>query len=308
MQFLKKIPEIDFMSKALPAGILSLLVIATGVVFYFINGGFNYGVDFKGGTMMRIAFTGAVTDQQIRDTLSSGGFGDATVQAVKGTGEFFVRLGLSTQETTGIGDQVIDALGKGIPGSGPKMNEITVIGPKIGAETRGKAVWASVLAIGLILLYVTFRFQLAFAVGAIIALIHDAFVTIAAFTITNTEISLTFVAAVLTIIGFSINDTIVIYDRIRENQQIKKGMSLRQLINLSINQTLSRTILTTGTVFMTILALFFLAGPGTIHDFSFAMLIGSIAGSYSTIFIAATVVVLWKPTMKARPAASARKR
>jgi preprotein translocase SecF subunit len=174
---------------------------------------------------------------------------------------------------------------------------------------RGKAVWASVLAIGLILLYVTFRFQFAFAVGAIIALIHDALVTISAFTITDSEISLIFVAAVLTIIGFSINDTIVIYDRIRENQQTKKGLSLPELINLSINQTLARTILTSGTVFLTILSLFFLAGPGTIHDFSFAMLVGTIAGSYSTIFIAASIVVLWKPSMKMKPvSAPARKR
>jgi preprotein translocase SecF subunit len=174
----------------------------------------------------------------------------------------------------------------------PEERLVESVGPKIGKELRTSAIWATLISLALILVYVSFRFEFIFAVGAVVALFHDVMVTVGFFSLLNMEINLTVVAALLTIVGFSLNDTIVVMDRIRENRRILRDASIEQLINVSLNQTLGRTIITSLTVFIVVLILLFFGGE-VIYNFAFAMTVGVIAGVYSTVYIAAPIVVEW---------------
>jgi preprotein translocase subunit SecF len=204
-----------------------------------------------------------------------------------------VRLQRTSVQLGELGEQIKARLAKQFGSDGFEVRRIESVGPKVGAELRQKGAWSVIAATVMMGIYIWLRFELRFGLGAVVALVHDVLVTIGALIIANYEFDLTIVAALLTVVGFSVNDTVIICDRVRENMRKIKRESLETIINMSINETLSRTIITTGTAILVLLALFLLGG-GVIRPFAFALLVGFFSGVYSTIFIASPVVLLWE--------------
>ena len=251
--------------------------------------GLNFGVDFKGGSMVEVrSKAGPVDLAKLRDLGNSLGLGGMQVQGFSVPTDALIRMEnqpggeKAQQEAT---NKLITALG-----SGYEIRNTEVVGPAVSNELRTAGIWSVIASMLGILLYVWFRFEWQFAVAAVIALIHDVFITCGMFSLLNLEFDLSVVAALLTLAGYSVNDTVVVFDRIRENMRKFKKMDLWSLIDLSINETLSRTILTAGTVFLAVLALY-LFGTEVIHGFSFAMLFGVLIGTWSSIFVAAPLLV-----------------
>ena len=249
------------------------------------------GNDFTGGDLVQLKFSKDVSLETLRDKLSTIGMGDATLQHFGHDNEVLVKTKFEA------GKQIRNLLAKELDGVEVEERRREEIGPSIGKELAVNSMWAVLLSLVGILVYVTWRFEFEYALGAIIALIHDALVPLAFLAFTGRELSVTVVAAILTIIGYSVNDTIVICDRIRENKRVLKKMPLTDLLNLSLNQTLSRTFLTSLTVLLVVLSLFFFGGQ-VINDFAFVMLVGVISGSYSTIFIAVPIVLEWQRNVR----------
>ncbi|MBI1869723.1 MAG: protein translocase subunit SecD [Chlamydiae bacterium] len=280
-------PNIDWVGKRFYAYVLSLAIILGGCVMMGIRGHSMLGNDFTGGDLIQLKFSQNVALETVREKLSKLGLGDATLQRFGGENEILIKTKFEE------GKKIRDFLGLELKGVEVEERRREEVGPSIGKEIKINAVWALILSLIGILIYVTYRFEFEYALGAIIALIHDALVPLAFIAFTGRELSVTVVAAILTIIGYSVNDTIVICDRIRENKRILKKISLPDLLNLSLNQTLSRTCLTSLTVLLVVLALFFFGGE-VINDFAFCMLVGTISGSYSTLFIAVPVILEWQ--------------
>jgi preprotein translocase subunit SecF len=286
--------KIDFIGKQKIAIAISLVIILAGIVSIIIKGGVRYGIDFSGGTMIQVAFKTPVSAEQIRTSLTGKVEGTPVIQETLGNkNEFIIQLeNLTTTDLGGVEKLVSETLGKSFGVENVSVSQAQMVGPRAGAELRQKALIAILISWAAILLYVWWRFEIHWGAGAIVALIHDVSITIAVFSFLNKQFDLQIIAALLTIIGYSCNDTIVIFDRVREN--IKKygtKYTIAEYFNMSINESLGRTILTATTVFLSVLALFFFGGP-VIHDFSLALVIGSIAGTYSTVYIASPVV-LW---------------
>ncbi|MCI0697088.1 protein translocase subunit SecF [candidate division KSB1 bacterium] len=292
MQFFRE-THIDFLSKRKFAIVVSAALILIGIASLVIKGGPLYGIDFLGGTEVQVRFSRAVPIGQVRQAMANVGFGQAEIKQFGTPNDFLIRV-QQQQTSTEISDQILQGLQSAFPDNPPESRFVESVGPKIGQELRNAAIWAIIIALGLILLYISVRFEFVFAVGAVVALVHDVMVALGFFSLLNLEISLAVVAAFLTLVGYSLNDTIVIYDRIRENMKIhrREARPIEELINLSINQTLSRTILTSGTTLVVVATLYFLGGE-VLHDFAFCLLAGIIVGTYSTIFIAAPIVVEW---------------
>lgn len=292
VQFFRE-THIDFMKKRNYAIGASVIIILIGIASLFIKGGPAYSIDFLGGTEIYVQFPQDQTPGPVRDALAAIGYTDAEVKQFGGSRDYLIRV---QQEENALqaSDNIIAALQKAFSANPPEMRSVDTVGPKIGSELRSASVWATLISLGLILVYVSFRFEFIFAVGAVVALFHDVIVTLGFFSLFNLEINLAVVAAFLTLVGFSLNDTIVIFDRIRENLKVhrRENLPMEDIINLSINQTLSRTILTSLTVFFVVVVLFLFGGE-VLHNFSFCMLVGVIAGSYSTIFIASPMLVEW---------------
>jgi len=292
MQIIKHDINIDFIGKRKLAMILSGALILIGLASLVVNGGPNYGIDFVGGTLVQVQFTESTDAAKIKDSLSSLDLGSVVVQRFgDDPNEFLIRVQkdskgqnlsgmISSSLTTVYGDGKVD------------IRRMEMVGPQVGKDLRQKGLLSIFYAMIGILIYISWRFELRFAIGAIIALVHDVLITIGAFSITGREIDLPIIAAFLAIIGYSLNDTIIVYDRIRENygKHQKKGFSV--VVNRSINETLSRTILTSGTTLLVVLALFIFGG-GVIHNFAFAMLVGILIGTYSSIFVASPVLIFW---------------
>jgi preprotein translocase subunit SecF len=287
MQFLTN-PKIDFMTHRRLAMAVSAVVILAGIASLVVKGGPNYSVDFTGGTLIQIRFPAGVAPEAVREVLSGVGLGAVEIVAFGGPDERLIRIPAGTESAEA---RAKAALRERWPDLELRREE--TVGPKIGGELRSAAIQATILALVLILIYVTMRFEFRFAVAAIIALIHDVLVTLAFFSFTDRELSLSVIAAFLTIVGFSINDTIVIFDRVRENLRVPAGPAFLEVMNRSVNQTLSRTIITSGTVLLTVFVLLFFGGE-VLEDFSFAMVVGLISGTYSTVFVAAPLVVEWE--------------
>ena len=292
MQIIKHDINIDFIGKRKLAMILSGALILIGLASLVVNGGPNYGIDFVGGTLVQVQFTESTDAAKIKDSLSSLDLGSVVVQRFgDDPNEFLIRVQkdskgqnlsgmISSSLTTVYGDGKVD------------IRRMEMVGPQVGKDLRQKGLLSIFYAMIGILIYISWRFELRFAIGAIIALVHDVLITIGAFSITGREIDLPIIAAFLAIIGYSLNDTIIVYDRIRENygKHQKKGFSV--VVNRSINETLSRTILTSGTTLLVVLALFIFGG-GVIHNFAFAMLVGILIGTYSSVFVASPVLIFW---------------
>jgi preprotein translocase subunit SecF len=284
----------DFIKWRWHAIALSAIVIIAGLAYGFQRG-IPLGIDFSGGTILVVKFEQPVADDQVRAAIASvtaenviQTYGDAAQN------QKLIRIPQLVQEDGGSLDQnaraVVDALTKANIGKFEVVSQ-ELVGPVIGADLQRKGIYATLASIVGITIYIGLRFQFAFAIGAIAATLHDVFITIAFLFFFGYDLSLNVVAAILTITGYSVNDTIVIFDRVRENRRSKRRESLEKVVNQSVNQTLSRTVITAGTTFLAVLSLYLFGGE-VLEAFAFTMLVGIISGTYSTIFIAASIAII----------------
>ena len=292
MQLFKDETRFDFMGKIKAAMIISGIVILIGLGSIVISGGLKYGIDFAGGTLVQLQFKSPPDIEVIRDGLKTIGLGESTIQEFGSKKDILIKVERSEEKLEAVGAMVKRSLSGKFHSDDIIVERVEMVGPKVGRDLREKALLSILYAIIGIVIYISWRFEFQYAIAAIIALMHDVLVTMGAFSILDKEFTLVIVAAFLTIIGYSLNDTIVVFDRIRENLRRKGKRSLSEIINSSINQTLSRTLLTSGTTLLVVLALFFFGGE-IIHDFSFALLVGVFVGTYSSIFIASVFLVYW---------------
>lgn len=294
MRIFKTDSTFNFMGRARIPLAASLLVILAGFGAYFAMGGLNYGIDFTGGTLVQARLEGAGDITAIRQAVADADIGSFALQTLgdETAHEYLITLGGSDEQTAVTGKspavKVEDALKTHFPKV--TIRRVETVGPKVGAELKEAAAEAILFSLVAILIYVWARFQWRYSVGAIAALFHDVLIVLAAFVFTQREVSLAVVAGVLTVAGYSINDTIVIFDRIRENLNRFQKRDRGETFNTSINQTLSRTVLTSGTTLFVVLALYLFGGE-IINDFAFALLVGIFVGTYSSIFIASPLVL-----------------
>ncbi len=287
---------------------VSAIVILIGVASLIMHGGPNYGIDFKGGYKFVVEFTDAVDLSRVRTVVTEMGFEGSQVSDFGESNEVMIILGVdedfigNTDEAGG--DAVQNTLSDGIRAAFADNPVVEIskekVGPKIGGELRIQALWAIVYSLLGIVVYITWRFEFKFSIAAIVALVHDVTITLGIFSLLDKEINLTILGALLTIVGYSLNDTIVVFDRIRENlNQRRRGEIYDKVINSSVNQTLSRTVITSVTTLIVVLILFFFGGA-VIHDFAFALVVGVIVGTYSSIFIASPILVEWQAATQRR--------
>ena len=257
------------------------------------------GVDFKGGTQVQVQFDKAPDTDRIRQAMAAAGIRDASIQTIKAVDEANgneVLISLPEQQDESSLDagrqQIVDALHAHYDNPFTVRN-VQVVGPTVGKQLEKQALLATLYSMAGMLVYLWFRFQLIYGVAAVVACFHDTLITVGAFALLNKEISLTVIAAILTLVGYSMNDTIVVFDRIRENLRLSRREALPDVVNRSINQTLSRTVLTSGLTFLTVLSLFIFGGQ-VLNGFSFALVIGILIGTYSSIAVAAPMLVAWQ--------------
>ena len=292
MKIISSETNIDFMGKIKMTMTISGLVILIGLGSIALSGGLKYGIDFAGGTLIQLQFKTPPDIEVIRDGLKTIALGESTIQEFGSKRDILIRIQRSEEKLEAVGSKVRNSLGGKFNKEDITVERVEMVGPKVGRDLREKAILSILYAVIGIVIYISWRFELQYAIAAIIALAHDVLVTLGAFSILDKEFTLVIVAAFLAIIGYSLNDTIVVFDRIRENLRRRGKNTLVQTINASINQTLSRTLLTSGTTLMVVMALFFFGGE-IIHDFSFALLVGILVGTYSSIFIASVFLVYW---------------
>lgn len=288
-QILKTDKSIDFMRWSKFAFIFSILMIGASI-FTLSTKWLNWGLDFTGGTLIEVGFEQPVNLEEIRVALEAKGFGDATVQNFGSARDVMVRLRpRENVASEALGNQILSAIKDGT-GESVEMRRIEFVGPNVGdelTEAGGLAILVSLLCI---LLYVSMRFEWRLAAGAVLALAHDVIITLGIFSLMQVEVDLTIVAALLTVVGYSLNDTIVVFDRIRENfRKMRKGESA-EIMNSSITQTLSRTLITSGTTLFVVIALF-VQGGAMIHGFAMALLLGITVGTYSSIYVASALAL-----------------
>ena len=288
----------DFVSKIPNAVKFSLLLIVISIGSIAYHGGPNWGVEFTGGTELQVKFPKGPEVKYIRESLEAQGYEAEAVQqfGLASDHEYLISFSpkvVSFDQIQDFKQKLNDVIATTPEYAGAQIQRIDYIGPKIGKELIQKAILSILLACVGILIYLVFRFELGFAIGAVIALFHDTIITLGAISIADKEFTLAIVAALLTVIGYSVNDTIVIFDRIRENMSKSLQKNFGTIVNEGVSQTLSRTILTGVTVFIVLIPLFFLGGA-VIHDFAFTLIIGVLVGTYSSIFVASAFVVYWR--------------
>ena len=315
MQILNKATSIDFLGKRKLALFVSVIVIVISVVAIIMRG-LNFGIDFTGGTLVEVGYDEAVEIRSVRDILGGAGYGDAVVQHFGTSKDVLIRLPSATSDTSakpaeissdlmevlwqangevlldeqGVGVQQCTKQGSAAADCSIQMRRVEFVGPQVGGELTNQGALAMLYALIGILIYVTFRFEWRFAVGSVVALVHDVVITVGLFALFQFEFSLAVLAAVLAVIGYSLNDTIVVYDRIRENFRRMRKSEPVGIINTSINQTLPRTVLTSLTTLLVVVTLLLFGGE-VIRGFSTALFIGVIVGTYSSIFVASPVVL-----------------
>ena len=288
MQIFKKTTNIDFMGMRNLALIFSIVVLVTAIGSLVVQR-LNLGIDFTGGTLVEVGYAAPAELPQIREALKESGFGDATVQHFGSARDVLVRLAprddISSAELSDQAYLTLSKVGEA------DLRRVEFVGPQVGEELTEDGGLAMLYALVGILIYVALRFEYRFAVGAVIALVHDVVFTIGLFSLLQIEFDLPVLAAVLAVIGYSLNDTIVVYDRIRENfRKMRKGTS-EEIINASLNQTLSRTLVTSLTTLLVLLALFVFGGE-IIHGFALALIVGVLIGTYSSIYVASTAILM----------------
>lgn len=305
MQIIKD-SKIDFMNNSRFTILLSGALILAGIFSLIINNGPKLSIDFKGGTLIAVHYTKPININDLRSQLKNvninGQSFDFSTSEIKHFGDnsnVSVRIANLENEPEKFSQNFVDILKNIYPDALPENKDdfilsIDKVSPKVGSELSGKAIMAIIYAITLILIYISFRFEFTYAIGAIAAIAHDVIITLGVFSILGYEISLSIIAAFLTIVGYSLNDTIVIFDRIRENMKALKRESVVSIVNKSINESLSRTVVTSLTTLFVVLTLYFFGGE-VIHYFSFALIIGVLVGTYSSIFVASLIVVYMQP-------------
>jgi preprotein translocase subunit SecF len=275
----------DFLGQRKRAYVFSAALLLVGLASLVLRGGPRYGVDFTGGTMLQVEFAEPTSVADVRGVLAQAGMASAEIQRLGESSEFLIR----TQDFEGIVDRATEVLAGRYGADGFSMSA-DAVGPKVGSELQRKAGIAILMSFGLTLVYLAFRFEWRFGVAAIIATFHDIMLTIGFISLFNLEITLATVAAILTIVGYSLNDTIVVFDRIRENLKKRRKDRYRDILNASINETLPRTVLTSSTTLVTLLALFLLGGT-VVRPFALVLILGIVFGTYSSIFVASPALL-----------------
>jgi preprotein translocase subunit SecF len=289
-----KNPRIDFLGKRYIAFALSGILSVLGIIaiVQIARGHANLGIDFAGGTSIQLRFEKPILLHNVRVALEKGGLKDFDLQDLPTENKILIRMKKSEEQIGQVAETITTILSQAFPDNKYVVDSTTVIGPKVGGRLRADAAKAIAVAVIGLLIYVAFRFEIRFGVGATIATFHDVLAVFGLFYIMGREINLILVTALLTIAGYSLTDTVVVFDRIRENLRLKQKEDVQAVMNSSINEVLSRTIITSATVLFTSLALFFFGGE-VIHDFSLAIIMGVIVGTYSSIFVASPIVLLW---------------
>ena len=288
--------NIDFSSKFRSANILSLFIFIMSVLFILFKG-LNYGIDFKGGTLIELrADNKNINISEIRSSLNSMNLGDVNVKEFGKEGDYLIKVEQKTESNNQLIPEIKKTL---INNLNAEINfrRVENVGPKVSSELLQSGIIAISLSLIAMLFYIWIRFEWQFSVGSIIALFHDVIITIGIFSVLSLEINLSIIASVLTIVGYSMNDTVVIYDRIRENLSKHTRLNISETANLSINETLSRTIITSLTTLLALLSIYILGGE-ILKGFSFAMILGVLIGTYSSIFVAAPVLKFFKVSYK----------
>ena len=287
-------PNINFLGKRNIAFLVSGIFAIIGIIAIvrIATGHANLGIDFAGGTAIQLKFEKNIALHDVRLALESGGLKDFDLQDLPTENKILIRVKKTEQELGLVSENITNSISQKIPNNTYVVDSTTVVGPKVGGRLRADAAKAVAMAIIGILVYVAFRFQFKFGVGATIATFHDVLAVLGIFYLMGKEINLILITALLTIAGYSLTDTVVVFDRIRENLKQRQKDSVETVMNSSINEVLSRTIITSTTVLLTSIALFFFGGE-VLHDFSLAMIMGVIIGTYSSIFVASPVVLLW---------------
>lgn len=289
MRFLSRVPTIDFMAIRKPALAFAVITTLLSVLLIAFRG-LNFGLDFTGGVLVEVAYPESVELEPIRERIVDLELGSATVQYFGTSADVMIRVAPQNDEgADAISNRILEALAA--DGLKPELRRVEFVGPQVGDELAEDGALAALIAIIGILIYVAFRFEWKFAVGSIVATVHDAVLVLGLFALLGIEFDLTVLAAILALIGYSLNDTIVTYDRIRENFLEARRADTIEVVNLSVNQTLARTIVTGGTTLLVLLSLYFLGGA-TVHGFSIALIAGIIVGTYSSIFIASAMVIV----------------
>jgi len=289
MKFLNRKTSIDFMSRSSIALVFSAVLIVVSIVSLSTRG-LNFGLDFTGGTLIEVGFQSAPNTTEVRDNLANAGF-DSIVQTYGAATDIVVRIPPTDvdESSAELSTRVLAALSQGVEGD-IDMRRVEFVGPQVGDELKEQGILAVIYAMIGVFLYVMFRFQWRFSVGAVAALFHDITISMGVISLVQIEFDLTVVAAILAVVGYSLNDTIVLFDRIRENFPRYRKRQPIEVVNTSINETLSRTLMTSTTTLMVLFALFFFGGE-IIHGFAFTLITGVVVGTYSSIYVASTVLL-----------------
>ncbi len=307
-----KQPNIDWLGRKWYFLSFSLIFSVAGILSLLFWHHLPLGVDFRGGTHITAAFTSTPNEDHVRDALARAGIRNATIQRIGNRpGELANQVVIALPESTAT-DQNHDAgraavehaLQANYHDSTFQILQVDIVGPTAGKQLQRQAFWATIYSLIGMLVYLWFRFEFIYGAAAVVAVFHDTLITIGAFSLTNQEITLTVIAAILTLIGYSMNDTVVVFDRIRENLAQSRRETLSEVVNRSINQTLSRTVLSSGLTFLTVLSLYLFGGE-VLHGFSFALVIGILIGTYSSIAVAAPMLVAWQDSRAKQGKASA---
>jgi len=291
MKILSRKTNIDFMKQSRVALVFSSTLIVLAIVSLFAKG-LNFGLDFTGGTLIEVSYPSAPDTGDVRANLDGAGFKSAIVQTFGAASDIVVRVPPSKSEESSaqLSTRVLSALSKGVDGE-IVMRRVEFVGPQVGDELAEQGILAVIYAMAGVFLYVMFRFQWRFSVGAVAALVHDVIITMGVLSFFRVEFDLTVVAALLAVVGYSLNDTIVVFDRIRENFPRYRKRQPIEVVNSSINETLSRTIMTSSTTLMVLITLYFIGGQ-IINSFAFTLVIGIVIGTYSSIYVASTVLLM----------------
>jgi len=294
MELIRPGTHYDFIGKKKITLWISTLAILVTIGSILYHGGLRNGVDFAGGAVIQVKFSNPVNISEVRSALNTSGLKEAVVQNFGGGNEFLIRVEKSSENIEDIAKGIQTTLQERFKEKTPDIQSVQVVGPMVGKDLKKKAMWAVILSLLGIMLYIAFRFnKFSYGLGGVVSLFHDIAVTYGAISVLNLEYNLSLMAVVLTVIGFSINDTIVIYDRVRENIKKMRKTDLVTVFNESINECLGRTVLTTGTVMISVLILFFFAGQ-VLREFTIALIVGIVTGTYSTVYIASPVVLFWE--------------
>jgi len=287
--------NINFVSKFKKANILSIIFFTLSIFFIFFKG-LNYGIDFKGGTLIELRVEKTINASSIRDVLNQMSLGDVNVKSFGKEGDYLVKVEQKTESSKNLIPEIKEKLTNSL-NSELDFRRVENVGPKVSSELLESSIIAISLSLAAMLFYIWVRFEWQFSVGSIIALLHDVVITLGIFSILSLEINLSIIAAVLTIVGYSMNDTVVIYDRIRENLFKYTKISISDIANISINETLSRTIITSVTTLLALISIYILGGE-ILRGFSFAMILGVLIGTYSSIFVASPILKFFKVSYK----------